>query len=213
MPSLELFLLFLAADLVLKFSPGPDVAVVLTRGMTQGARAGIACALGVGATAVVQVPAAVLGLGAVFQASPTLYAGVKMLGAVYLLWVGAKALRRFWRGEVGLPDASVEHAAFRQGFVSNLPNPKVYIFLIAFVPQFVDPATGPVWSQTLVLVAVMKTNGVVFLAALALTASRVRGWVAAHPWFLRWQDGLLGGVMVALAGWVAFGPDGRAPAR
>ncbi|MCL3882802.1 LysE family translocator [Marivita sp. GX14005] len=209
MPTLEQFLLFLAADLVLKLSPGPDMAAVIARGITQGHRAGIACAMGVGAAGIIQVPAAAFGLGAVFAASPVLYESVKLVGVFYLVWIGVKALRRCWMGDVSLGQANIENAAFKQGFITNLLNPKIYIFLIAFIPQFVSPETGSVWLQTLVLVTVMKLKGTALLSVIGWGASRVRGWVAQHSWFLRAQNGLLGSVMLALAGYVAFGPDPR----
>ena len=212
MPSLELFLLFLAADLVLKLAPGPDMAAVIARGMTEGARSGVSCALGVGVAGIVQIPAAVLGLGSLFHASPALYEGLKLLGAAYLLWIGLKALQRCWNGTGTLDEVAVKRAAFQQGLVSNLLNPKVYLFLAAFIPQFVSPDGGPVWLQTLVLVTVMKLNVVLFLSVVALAASRVRSWVRTNPWFLRLQDGLFGTVLIGLAGYVAFGPDNRAPA-
>lgn len=204
MPSLDLFLLFLLADLVQKFSPGPDMAAVIARGIIQGRRAGVACALGVGATSIVQIPAAVFGLGAIFQASPLLFNVLKIGGALYLLWIGSKAIIRCIKGSARLESIQVESAAFQQGFFSNLLNPKVYIFLIAFIPQFVSIENGPIWSQTLILVTVMKFNGALFLAGLGCLAATGKNWLNTNRWFLRLQDGIFGSLMTLIAGYVAF---------
>ena len=205
MPSLQLFLLFLAADAALKLTPGPDMALTLSRGMTQGFRPAFLSVLGNVAAGFVQVPAVVLGLASVLQASPRLFLGVKAAGGLYLAYLGIKAILRCARDvEVSLAARPGDaRDAFWQGFVTNLLNPKVLLFMIAFLPQFTSPEQGPVWSQMLVLGVTMKILSLPYGSCFAYGASRIRGWVGRNAWFLRAQ-GLLGAIMLGLAAYVLY---------
>ena len=209
MPTLDNLLLFLLADLVLKTSPGPDLALVVSRGLTQGRRAAVASALGVGAAGMVQIPLVVIGLAALFSESPELYQAVKGLGAVYLVYLGVRALRRWARPVVGAVQSTTRDA-FVQGMVTNLLNPKVFVFMIAFLPQFAEPTAGPVWTQLLVLGLIMKANGVLFLSGYGVAASWLRRWAGRSPTLVRLQDGVLGLSMIALGVYLLFdsGPRG-----
>ncbi|AUT44917.1 LysE family translocator [Achromobacter sp. AONIH1] len=206
MPSLQLFLLFLAADAALKLTPGPDMALTLSRGMTQGFRPAFLSVLGNVAAGFVQVPAVVLGLASVLQASPRLFLGVKAAGGLYLAYLGIKAILRCARDvEVSLAARPGDaRDAFWQGFVTNLLNPKVLLFMIAFLPQFTSPEQGPVWSQMLVLGVTMKILSLPYGSCFAYGASRIRGWVGRNAWFLRAQQGLLGAIMLGLAAYVLY---------
>ncbi|ARP92525.1 lysine transporter LysE [Bordetella genomosp. 9] len=202
-------MLFLAADLALKLTPGPDMALTLTRGMTQGFRAAWSSVLGTWAAGFVQVPLVVLGLAAIFQQSQMLFAGVKVLGALYLIYLGVRALRRCATSAQGRlsAKAGVGQDAFWQGFMTNLLNPKVFIFMVAFLPQFTDPAQGPVWLQMLTLAVISKMLGLVSGGVYAYGASRIRGWLTHNAWFMRVQDGLLGMAMLTIAGWLLLNRD------
>lgn len=206
MPSLQLFLLFLAADAALKLTPGPDMALTLSRGMTQGFHPAFLSVLGNVAAGFVQVPAVVLGLASVLQASPRLFLGVKAAGGLYLAYLGIKAILRCARdAEVSLAARPGDaRDAFWQGFVTNLLNPKVLLFMIAFLPQFTSPEQGPVWSQMLVLGVTMKILSLPYGSCFAYGASRIRGWVGRNAWFLRAQQGLLGAIMLGLAAYVLY---------
>ncbi|AKQ61170.1 LysE family translocator [Bordetella hinzii] len=210
MPSLQTLLLFLAADLALKLTPGPDMALTLTRGMTQGFRIAWLSVLGTWSAGFVQIPLVVLGLAALFQHSPLLFSAVKILGALYLVYLGARALRRCARPAAGLAagtQAGSARDAYWQGLFTNLLNPKVFLFLVAFLPQFTDPARGPVWLQMLLLALVSKMLGLGTGACFAYGASRIRGWLMRNPWFLRLQEGLLGAAMLGIAGWLLLNRD------
>ena len=213
MPTLHVFLLYLAADLALKLTPGPDMALTLTRGMTQGFRAAWLSVLGTWTAGFVQVPLVVLGLAAVFQESQVLFAVVKILGAIYLLYLGIRALRRCLQANTAdlaaLPGNTRD--AYWQGFMTNLLNPKVFIFMVAFLPQFADPARGPVWLQMLILGVFSKMLGLVTGGIYAYGASRIRGWLTRNTWFMRVQDGLLGAAMISIAGWLVFNRDPASP--
>jgi threonine/homoserine/homoserine lactone efflux protein len=206
MPSLQLFLLFLAADAALKLTPGPDMALTLSRGMTQGFRPAFHSVLGNVAAGFIQVPAVVLGLASVLRAFPALFVGIKAAGGLYLGYLGIKAIIRCAQSaEVSLSARPGDaHDAFWQGFMTNLLNPKVLLFMIAFLPQFTTPDNGPEWVQMLVLGITMKVLILPYGSCFAFGASRIRGWVGCNPWFLRMQQGLLGAIMVGLALYVLY---------
>jgi threonine/homoserine/homoserine lactone efflux protein len=212
MPTLHMFLLFLAADLALKLTPGPDMALTLTRGMTQGFRVAWLSVLGTFAAGFVQIPLIVLGLAAIFKESPTLFMAVKLMGALYLVYLGARAIRRS-RNPRALAQVSargVGREVFIQGFMTNLLNPKVFIFLIAFLPQFTDPAQGPVWLQMLFLACFSKVFGLCSGATYAYGAARIRNWLTRNRWFMRVQECTLGVTMIAVAGYLVFSQDAPA---
>ncbi|MBV7483750.1 LysE family translocator [Bordetella sp. BOR01] len=209
MPSLQMLLLFLAADMALKLTPGPDMALTLTRGMTQGFRTAWFSVLGTSSAGFIQIPLVVFGLAALFQHSPTLYAAVKILGALYLVYLGVRALRRCARRHdlaVGAQASSLRDA-YWQGLFTNLLNPKVFLFLVAFLPQFADPSRGPIWVQMLILALISKILGLATGATFAYGASRIRGWLMRNPWFLRAQEGVLGAAMLGIAGWLLLSRD------
>ncbi|AMD48804.1 LysE family translocator [Bordetella holmesii] len=210
MPTLQTLMLFLAADLALKLTPGPDMALTLTRGMTQGFRVAWLSVLGTWSAGFVQIPLVVLGLAALFQHSPTLFSAVKILGAMYLMYLGVRALRRCARPNVNLQAASAADSArdaYWQGLFTNLLNPKVFLFLVAFLPQFTDAQRGPIWVQMLLLAVLSKMLGLGTGACMAYGASRIRGWLMRNPWFMRFQDGVLGMAMLSIAGWLLVNRD------
>lgn len=214
MPTLHVLLLFIAADLALKLTPGPDMALTLTRGMTQGFRVAWLSVLGVFCAGFVQIPFVVLGLAAVFKESPVAFMVVKLAGAFYLAYLGIKALQRCRRaGTFESTQANGSGAdVFVQGFMTNLLNPKVFLFLIAFLPQFTDASRGPVWIQLLFLACVSKLFGLISGALFAYGAARIRFWLTRNRWFLRVQEGALGVAMLAIATYLIAGPS-SSPAR
>src|SRR5262245_16156069 len=135
--------LFMTATLALNLAPGPDMLYVSTRSLAQGRRAGVISALGIAAGAVVHTVAIASGLAALLRAVPVAYEIVRWAGAVYLVWLGIQALRSKGGPLAGVPiDRASEWAILRQGMITNLLNPKVALFFLAFLPQFVTPARG-----------------------------------------------------------------------
>jgi len=201
MPTLQTFLVFALADLALKMTPGPDMALTITRGMTQGFKAAWLSVLGNCSAGLIQIPIVVLGLAAVLQKSPLLFAGVKVLGAVYLIYLGVRALRRS-RHASGLRTPSTQairpRDVFWQGFWTNLLNPKVLLFMIAFLPQFADPGRGSVTLQLLFLAVYSKSAGLVTGSFICYGASRIRLWFERNAWFAKVQEGVLGCVMIGI---------------
>lgn len=199
--SLEAFLIFALADLALKMTPGPDMALTLTRGMTQGFKMAWLSVLGTCSAGLVQIPVVVLGLAAIVHRSPLLFAGVKMAGALYLVYLGLKALwrcRQTWTFATPSADGSSGRQVFWQGFWTNLLNPKVLLFMIAFLPQFADPHRGSVTVQLLALAAYSKSAGLITGGLMAYGASRIRRWFETNRWFGRVQEGILGVVMLGI---------------
>src|SRR6185295_1614298 len=135
------YLLFIGAVVVLVIAPGPDMAYMLTRTIVQGRRAGVLAAVGINAGAYVHVAAAVLGLTAILATSSIAFTVVKWMGACYLIWIGVQALVSK-SGPIDLGDGQSrqlnDKTIFWQGFLSDVLNPKVAIFFLAFLPQFVD---------------------------------------------------------------------------
>ncbi|HEX7243671.1 MAG TPA: LysE family translocator [Longimicrobiaceae bacterium] len=174
--SLDRYLLFVAGSVLLVVTPGPDMAYLLARSLAQGRKAGIVAALGFNAGGYCHLAAALLGLSAMLAASPHAFTAVKWLGAGYLIYLGLQALFSSRRAEL-FPTQDVRPRRLRlifwQAFLSDVLNPKVGVFFLAFLPQFVD-RSGPGRTQQLVLLGV--TVCVIALAInipLVFVASRV----------------------------------------
>ena len=163
MVDMSLYAAFLVAAFALCVTPGPDMMFIVATGGRGGPAAGVMAAFGVACAMFVHTVAAALGLSALFHTLPTLYHVLRWAGAAYLLHLAVKAFRdRSVPGEGGDTggEASMRRA-FWQGAVTNLLNPKVILFNVAFLPQFVAPELGHVWGQFLVLGLTITVMGVV----------------------------------------------------
>lgn len=192
--------LFIAAGTILVLTPGPDMIYVLTRGIGQGRAAGLISVLGILAGSCVHAVAVALGLASLFAASPVAYDILRYAGAAYLLWLAYKAFSSGSDDFVLAARASAgRRRIFFEALVTNVLNPKVSLFYLTFMPQFVDPARGPVWVQVLFLAAVLNVITIAIKGPLALAAGQVGGWLAARPAVRRVQRWVLGTVFGALA--------------
>lgn len=169
--------LFVLSGLLLNITPGPDTLYIVARSSTQGARAGVLAALGIGTGALVHVCAASLGLSAILAASAIGFSVVKIIGAAYLGYVGISLILSSGSARAAVaerrPPAGMR-AIFLQGFLTNVLNPKVALFFLAFVPQFIDHAAPHKALAFIVLGLVFNVNGMLwcnFLAWSAATAS------------------------------------------
>ena len=191
MPSASTLTVFAAATLALLLIPGPAVLYVVTRSVEHGRRVGLASVLGVHVGTSVHVLAAALGLSALLVSSAAAFSVVKYAGAAYLIFVGVRRLLS--ASSAGPPAASgaagAPRRAFAQGVVVNVLNPKTALFFLAFLPQFLDPARGPLVPQVLLLGATFIALGLICDSSYALTASYLAG---------RWR-GRAGGSRVARA--------------
>jgi threonine/homoserine/homoserine lactone efflux protein len=201
--------LFLAATVALLVTPGPAVLYIVARSMGQGRRAGLVSVLGIGTGNALHAAASAAGLGLLLASSPLAFAAVRYLGAAYLVGLGlAKLARRPppARDDGADPDAGAPlQAVFLHGVAVQVLNPKVALFNLAFLPQFVDPAAGPAWRQLLFLGAIFAVLAVLSDCGYALLAGAIGGWLRRHSRFSgmeRWLGGAiyLGlGLLAALA--------------
>jgi threonine/homoserine/homoserine lactone efflux protein len=204
MPSVPSLLLFAAASIALLVVPGPSVLYIVTRSVSQGRRAGLISVLGVHAGSAVHVTAAALGLSALLASSATAFAVVKYLGAAYLVWLGIQKLRRRDAGPVTQAPVVPRTRLFTQGIVVNVLNPKTAIFFLAFLPQFVNPARGPVAIQIVVLGACFIGLGVLSDGGYAMLAGTLAGRIRRTRMARRRLDRASGLVYLGLGASAAF---------
>jgi threonine/homoserine/homoserine lactone efflux protein len=204
MPDITTLALFSAATLALLLVPGPAVVYIVTRSVSQGRSAGMISVLGVHAGSLVHIAAAALGISALIAASATAFTIVKYVGVGYLLWLGVRKLMR--RGgdgeEVVELRVQSKRRLFWEGFVVNVLNPKTAVFFLAFLPQFTDPAAGPVGPQILLLGAFWLVLGMISDGAYALLSSALAGRMRASTRARRRLDVSSGLVYLGLAAWL-----------
>jgi threonine/homoserine/homoserine lactone efflux protein len=200
MPDPSTLALFAATAFVFLIVPGPAVIYVTTRSMDQGRAAGMASVLGIHTGTVVHTVAAALGVSALLASSAAAFTVVKLLGAAYLVFLGIRRLlgsERVEDQEVPARRRSLWRI-YGQGVVVNVLNPKTALFMLALLPQFVDPARGPVTGQILFLGGVLSLLGLVSDGTYALVAAGVGRWLRGSPRYFRIQRYVTGGVLVAL---------------
>ncbi|GIH44932.1 Threonine/homoserine/homoserine lactone efflux protein [Microbispora rosea] len=208
MPTLTTLALFAAATLALLLVPGPAVLYIVTRSVAQGRAAGLVSVLGVHTGSLVHIAAAAFGITALLAASATAFAVVKYLGAAYLLYLGIRKLMRRTEVEEAEVKVASPRRLFGEGFVVNVLNPKTAMFYLAFLPQFVDPARGPVAPQVLVLGAVWVVLGMASDGTYALLASVLAGRLRSSARARRRLDWGSGVVYLGLGAVAALATEG-----
>jgi len=195
------WLLFLGAALLITLSPGPNMVYLLSRSVCQGRRAGVVSLLGVVAGFFVHVFATALGLTALFMAVPLAYEMLKWAGAAYLLVLAWQALRPGARSPFEARELPQDPPArlLLMGFVTNLLNPKIAVFYLSIFPQFVSPAHGSVFTQSLVLGLTHLAISFSFNLTIVLSAATLAGWFARRPGWLAAQRYVMGFVLAGLA--------------
>ena len=183
MPGIHDYWLFVLSGILLNLTPGQDTFFILGNSLGAGRRAGIAAALGIAAGSIVHTLAAALGLSAILATSATAFTVVKLLGAAYLIYIGVRALssRTLLPDTLVAGDAVAARLAFRRGIVTNLLNPKVALFFLAFLPQFIDPASDHKVGAFLLLGATFITTGLTWCLVLAVAAARFRDLLLRRP--------------------------------
>jgi threonine/homoserine/homoserine lactone efflux protein len=192
--------LFVLSAVLLNIAPGQDTLYILGRSIGQGRRIGIASALGVSAGTVVHTFAAALGLSAVLATSASAFLIVKWAGAAYLVYLGIRAISH---PTIAMPaahaiDGAGMRKAFRQGLLTNVLNPKVALFFLAFLPQFVDANAPAKTTAFLLLGLTFVTTGTLWVLVLATAAAQVRGFFERRPRAQAWISRAMGGVFVFL---------------
>ena len=205
MPEWNSFLIFVGAGLLLNITPGPDVLYIVGRSLGQGRVAGVVSSLGIATGCLVHIAAGALGLSALMLAMPVAYDVVRIGGAVYLAWLGYKALvSRHDALDVRALSAVPLGRIYRQGIVTNVLNPKVALFFLAFLPQFTDPARGPLPLQFVLLGLVFVVNGTMVCLGYALAASWLGGWLKGRYAVSTWMNRAMGALFIALGLRLAF---------
>ncbi|WP_028101394.1 LysE family translocator [Pseudoduganella violaceinigra] len=213
--------LFVISGLLLNIMPGPDSLLIMARSATQGWRAGCAAALGIGAGTMVHVGAAALGLSAVLATSATAFTVVKWVGAAYIVWCGIAMLRaRLNAAETGNqlydPLGQTSHNRFNaqaalpyrkifaQGFLTNVLNPKVALFFLAFVPQFIDAGATNKPLAFLLLGCIFNFNSMLWCNGLAIFTAFASAKLKVKPLLALWLNRATGGLFIALGARLAL---------
>jgi threonine/homoserine/homoserine lactone efflux protein len=197
-PALSTLPVFVVASIVLLVIPGPAVLFIVARSGAQGRRAGLVSVAGVHTASIVHVLAAVAGLSAVVVASAVAFTAVKFVGGLYLIYLGVKCIGGARRTTNVLPVVRAEKRLFGEAFLVSLLNPKVAIFFLAFLPQFVQRGNGPIWSQTLVLGLIYIFLGLCSDSMYAVLGARVGTWLGGRVERLRASRYVEGGILVGL---------------
>jgi threonine/homoserine/homoserine lactone efflux protein len=200
---LHLLLLFTVTTLVAMITPGPDMLFVLGCGIRGGARAGLLATAGVAASEAVHVAVAAAGLAALFEAVPVAFTVVRIAGAIYLVYLGVQMLRSRKGMESELPAAGQGagmpgRRAFTSGLLTNLLNPKMVTFTIAFLPQFINPHLGQVWLQFAILGAILIAMEFLVDGTVGVLAGRIGGWLRRRRAARRKIDIATGGIFIGL---------------
>jgi threonine/homoserine/homoserine lactone efflux protein len=201
MPTLDNYLLFVAASVMLVLTPGPNLLYLISRTLCQGRAAGVISLAGTTTGFLVHIVAAALGLSAVFVMVPVAYDAVRWAGAAYLLWL-AWDVARPGSGGVFAPRPLPEDPParlFRIGLLTSILNPKVALFYLALFPQFVDPARGSVLLQSLLLGATQIAIAVPGDLMFVFAAARIARWLADRPLWAAAQRWVMGAVFAAIA--------------
>ncbi len=199
--------LFLLASWPLNIAPGPDMLYVIARSAGQGRRAGLVSALGIAAGCLIQTGIVAVGLASILAAVPLAYDLVKFAGAGYLIYMGARALLSRQHVLIAPP---VERTGlwriFAQGIITNVLNPKVALFFLAFLPQFASPAYGSVPLQIIILGTIFNVSGTVVNIMVSLFSSVFGGWLERHAHTSNILNWLTGGIFIGLGVRLAFLP-------
>jgi len=194
------FVLFMSAGILLNLTPGPDTVYILGRSIAQGREAGVASALGISVGSIFHTCAAALGLSAILATSALAFGTVKLLGGAYLIFLGIKMILDR-RKHLTLPTDFRRHttiAAFRQGVLTNILNPKVALFFLAFLPQFINPASNMKIAAFITLGLTFVTTGTIWCLILAWFASALSERLRANETITQWLNRTAGALFVVL---------------
>jgi threonine/homoserine/homoserine lactone efflux protein len=191
---------FLAAAVLITLSPGPDNMMVLGLGMSKGRARGMAFGLGCALGCLSHTVLATIGVSALIAASPLAFTALKIAGGLYLVWLGLQALRSRGGARATSAGGGEEKLSslFAKGLLANAINPKVVLFFLSFLPQFVVPAHGHANLQTAALGIIFTAQAAVLFGLLGFFSGSVGAWLARRPSAGMWLDRLAGGIFVAL---------------
>lgn len=194
------FWMFALTGLLLNLTPGNDMLYVIARSSGQGTKAGVISALGIGAGCIIHILAAVIGLSALIAQSATAFEIIKYVGAGYLVYLGAKSVlskKHSVKIDQNLKRLSYKKI-FWQGFVTNVLNPKVALFFLAFLPQFINIHKDNTSLQILFLGTWFDFVGTIVNVLVALLFGKIGSWLSKSPTFIQWQERITGTILIAL---------------
>ncbi len=200
------FLLFALASLMLNITPGNDMIFVATHSTSHGIRAGMMAALGIALGCVVHIIAAVLGISAIIAQSAVLFDVIKYLGAAYLIYIGIKAIvSKTQSFDISSDKAPVSDGVIlKQGIFTNVLNPKVALFFLAFLPQFINTQNQSIGLQILLLGLWFNISGTIVNFGVAWAFGKAGNFLKQYPAFSFWQNKITGGILILLGLKVAF---------
>ncbi len=196
---------YLAILLGFVLIPGPAVLLTLARASASGTKVGLATGLGIAVGDLIHTVLAVVGISAIVLASATLFTIVKYLGALYLVYLGIRAmLEKVDNSQLSDRQSLSTQLAFRQAVLAEVLNPKSAMFFLAFLPQFVNPDNGTVWLQLTELGLLFVLLGLMMNVAVAFSAGHLGGYLRRTPIIARWQGKFVGSIYCALGVRVAL---------
>ncbi len=198
--SLTQFFGFLGAALLITLAPGPDNLMVLSIGASRGRLRGVAFGLGCALGCLSHTALAAIGVSAVIAASPTAFTLLRVAGGLYLLWIGGQTLRSSGATTDGraTTDGSTPAAYFRKGLIANAINPKVIMFFLAFLPQFVVASHGSTAWQIVQFGVIFTLQAALLFGLLGYFAGQIGQWLGRHGKAGTWLDRIAGCVLVGL---------------
>ncbi|HBE79925.1 MAG TPA: LysE family translocator [Firmicutes bacterium] len=200
--TLSYWLVFLAAAVAISISPGPDLIYIITRVVSYGKKYGFLSSLGVASGALFHIALVAFGLAAIFAASQLAFTIVKIAGAVYLLYLGVRAIFFSSKNSVSFNDISKKPvsgwAVYKQGILVDILNPKAAIFFMAFLPQFTRPGMGPFALQIILLGIAVLIVGMIVEGCIILAASKAASILVRKKAVAVWLDRVMGSVLIGL---------------
>lgn len=196
--TLSHFLYFLGASIAITVAPGPDNLFVMTQGITRGRKPAIITALGMCSGLSIHTTAAAFGISALFYSSAIAFNAVKFTGSMYLLFLACRTLKDRTRIELASTDDLPAAALFRRGFLMNVLNPKVAMFFLAFLPQFVPPYARHITLHILLLGLVFMVQAVVIFSLIGYFSGSIAKTLLSRPKIARYFDWLTAGVFTSL---------------
>ncbi|MEP6749271.1 MAG: LysE family translocator [Bacteroidota bacterium] len=194
------YLLFAFASLMLNITPGADMLYVATRSTSQGVKAGIVSALGIMGGCIVHLLAAVLGLSAIIASSALAFSIIKYAGAFYLIYLGINSFfnkkNTFEPNDEAAPLPLIK--IFKQGVITNVLNPKVALFFLAFLPQFIYPGKISLQWQIFMLGSWFNISGTIVNMLVAVLFGKMGNQLAKKEWFIKWQHKITGLLLFGL---------------
>ncbi|MDP9230382.1 MAG: LysE family translocator [Bacteroidota bacterium] len=192
--------MFLSVSLLINLSPGPDMLYTAARSLSQGTKAGVLSALGIFSGCLFHITAAVIGLSKIIQGSVFLFSIIKYAGACYLIYLGLKSLfnKKKMETEIVPLVAISNKKIFLQGVITNVLNPKVAIFFLSFLPQFIDPQSIFLKEQIAFLGLWFSVQGTLILIIIALITGYFQAILKKNKSFWNWQEKITGLILVGL---------------